>query len=66
MYNPNILDIPSQNDLQEIRYDGTNLNFLGGLNIEFTPTQIANNQSPNIQNLWANNRGTLSKMPRTC
>lgn len=63
MYSPNLQNVPDSNDLQEIRYDGNSLNFLGGLNIEFTPSQISNNQSPNIKNLWANNRGTLSKMP---
>lgn len=64
MYKPNLIDnVPDAYDLKELRYDGTSMHFLGGLNVEFTPSQIQNTQSPKIQNLWANNRGTLSKMP---
>jgi hypothetical protein len=63
MYNPNLLNVPNANQIKELRYDGNKLHFLGGLNIEFTPSQIQNTQSPYIKNLWANNRGTLSKMP---
>lgn len=63
MYKPNLLRIPAIPPKQELRFDGTDLDLQGGLNLEYTESQIRDNQCSAIKNLWSNNRGTLSKMP---
>src|SRR5690242_3037400 len=57
MYRPQMLPVPPAHPKNELRLDTID----GGLSLKYDPTQLRDNQSPLMQNMTADDRGTLNK-----